>query len=202
MIKRILFDLDNTLIKWENDYKYLSIKEAGIDDIELSKKIDIATSKYEENIDILTRENFINYILSLNLGVDKEQINKIIDNDCNRYKKASKELIDLLEYLSSKYELVVVTNWFLDVQSKRLENAGILKYFKKVYASSEYKSKPNKEIFIAALENNKPSECVMIGDSIEKDIEPAYNLGMKVILIGKNDKYESVDDVVDIKEML
>ena len=168
----------------------------------MSKKIDEATSKYEENIDSLTRETFTNYILSLNYGIDADTINKIIDNDCNRYTKASKELIDLLDYLSSKYELVVVTNWFCDVQSKRLENSGILKYFKKVYASSEYKSKPNKEIYLAALGSNKPNECVMIGDSIEKDIEPAIKLGMDAILIGYSDKYKCVKNVVEIKEML
>ena len=202
MIKKILFDLDNTLIKWENDYKYLSIKEAGIDDIELAKKIDYATSIYEQHIDKLTRQSFVDYILSLNLGLTSEQINKIVDNDTNRYKKASKELIDLLEYLSNKYELLVVTNWFCDVQSKRLENTGILKYFKKVYASSEYKSKPNKEIFIAAMENNKPNECIMVGDSIEKDINPAINLGMDAILIGEDKNYKSIKSVLELKEML
>ena len=202
MIKRILFDVDNTLIKWENDYKYLSMMEAGIDDPVLAKQIDIATSKYEENLDHLTRKSFSNYILSLGINITEEQLNNLIDNDKNRYKKASKELIDLLEYLSSKYELVIITNWFSDVQSKRLENAGILKYFKEVYSSDLYTKKPNKEIFIAAQGNYKANECLMVGDSIDKDILPAYNLGMDVILIGKSDKYKSVDNVVEIKEML
>ena len=202
MIKKVLFDLDNTLIKWENNYKYLSMMEVGIDDPVLAKQIDIATSKYEENIDHLSRESFTEYILSLGINITKEKLNELIDKDCNRYQKASKELIELLEYLSSKYELAVVTNWFGDIQSKRLENAGILKYFEKVYSSDKYTKKPNKEIFIAAQGNYKANECLMVGDSVDKDIIPAYNLGMNVILIGKSDKYKSVNNVVEIKEML
>ena len=157
MIKKILFDLDNTLIKWENNFKYLSMMEAGIDDEKLAKQIDIATSEYEENIDHLSRDTFADYILSLGINITKEKLNELIDKDCNRYQKASKEMIDLLEYLSSKYELAIVTNWFSDIQSKRLENAGMLKYFENVYASDKYTKKPNKEIFIAACGKYKPS---------------------------------------------
>ena len=43
------------------------------------------------------------------------------------------EVKNTLKYLSNKYELVVLTNWFTDCQQKRLEKAGILKYFKKVF---------------------------------------------------------------------
>lgn len=170
--------------------------------LKLLKKIDYATSIYEEHIESLTRESFINYISSLNLGLTDKQINDIIDNDCNRYTKASKELIDLLEYLSSKYDLYVITNWFCDVQSKRLENAGIIKYFKKVYASSEYKSKPDKEMFLKAMDNNLPCECVMIGDSITKDIIPAIDIGMNAILIGDDKNYKCIKSILELKEML
>ena len=78
----------------------------------------------------------------------------------------------------------------------------MLKYFKAMYASSEYKSKPNKEIFLAAMGDNKPSECIMIGDSIEKDIEPAIKLGMQGILVGEDKNYKCIKNILELKEML
>ena len=35
--------------------------------------------------------------------------------------------IGTLKYLSKKYELVILTNYFKEVQEKRLENAGLIK---------------------------------------------------------------------------
>jgi FMN phosphatase YigB (HAD superfamily) len=40
----------------------------------------------------------------------------------------SKEIADTLKYLSEKYELVVLSNWFHDSQEKRLEEMDIKKY--------------------------------------------------------------------------
>lgn len=202
MIKKILFDLDNTLIKWKDNYRYLSMEEAGITDLELIEKMDEAFSKYEESVEHITKESLIKYLLDLNYGLTEKQAFNIVMNDCNRYEKASQKQIDLLEYLSSKYELVVVTNWFSDIQSERLKRSGILKYFKKIYASNDYKVKPNKEIFIAAMGDNKPSECIMIGDSIKKDVEPAIELGMDAYLIGNDKNYKSINSILELKEML
>ena len=188
MIKRILFDLDNTLIKWKPEYRFLSMKEAGITDTKLVDKVDKAIPEYEESAEYITKEGLIKYLERLSL--DKEKITKMIYSDSNRYEKASNELIELLEYLSSKYELFVITNWFLDIQSKRLENAGILKYFKKIYSSDYYRAKPNLDMFKEAIKGLKPSECIMIGDSIIKDVMPAIKLGIDAYLIGEDKNYK------------
>ena len=200
MIKRILFDQDNTLIKWKDEYRTLSMNEAGIYDLNLIKKVDEAIPIYEESVDYIKVDELINHLSKL--GLTYEQAYNNINNDKNRYEKASKELIELLEYLSSKYELVVVTNWFLDIQRKRLENSGILKYFKKIYSSDYYKSKPNKEIFVAAMGDYKPSECIMLGDSITKDVKPAIELGMDAYLVGEDKNYKCLKSVLKLKEML
>ena len=200
MVKKILFDLDNTLIKWKDNYRTLSMNEAGIYDLDLIKKVDEAIPNYEVSVDYITIEGLIECLI--NLGLTYEQAYDNIYNDKNRYEKASKELIELLEYLSSKYELVVVTNWFLEIQSKRLENSGILKYFKKIYSSDYYRSKPNKDIFINAMGDNKPSECIMLGDSIIKDVKPAIELGMDAYLIGEDKNYKCLKSILELKEML
>ena len=202
MIKKILFDLDNTLINWKKEYRALSMNEAGIYDIEKIQKFDEAYTKYEESVEHITMDSLVKYILSLDLGITNEQAIDIVMNDKNRYEKSSKEEIEVLEYLSSKYELVVVTNWFLDIQKTRLERAGILKYFKEIYASDEYRVKPNKDMFIKAMENCTANECIMIGDSIQKDLKPAIELGMKAILVGNDKNYKCINSILDLKEML
>ena len=201
-MKKILFDLDNTLISWKPEYRFLSCSEAGITDLNIVDIIDKAIPKYEESVEYITKDSLIDCLLDLKIGLTSEQAKRLIETDTNRYEKSSDEVIELLEYLSNKYELYVITNWFLDIQSKRLENAGILKYFKKVYSASEYKAKPDKEMFLKAMGDTDPSECLMLGDSLIKDVYPALEIGMEAILIGKAENYKCIDSILKLKEML
>ena len=87
---------------------------------------------------------------------------------------------------------------------KRLENAGILKYFSIVSGGDEHELKPSLKAF--DIVDNK-SECVMIGDSIKNDIMPALKLGMKAILLTKKNekkdlRYKQIRKLEDLKEML
>ena len=107
-------------------------------------------------------------------------------------------------YLKSKYKLVVLSNWFTYTQKKRLENAGILKYFSKVSGGDERELKPSLKAFDIV---DKKQECVMIGDSIRNDIEPALKCGMQAILltnknVKKNLRYRQIRKLEDLKEML
>ena len=102
----------------------------------------------------------------------------------------------LLEYLSSKYELTVLTNWETTCQINRLKTVGIYKYFKNVYGGEKLK-KPDTKAFMKAIEPYDVSECVMVGDSLHFDIEPAIKLGMKTYMIGKD-----IKTILDLKEML
>jgi len=56
--------------------------------------------------------------------------------------------------------------------------------------------KPHPTIFQAALERlgAGPSESVMVGDSLEEDIEGARALGMRAILIDREDRHPTVDE--------
>ena len=73
-----------------------------------------------------------------------------------------------------------------------MENIGYDKYFKKIFAADKFGCKPYKASFKRVLDYLKaePEECLMIGDSISKDILAANNIGMKSILFdydGKRD---------------
>lgn len=114
----------------------------------------------------------------------------------NRWSKCAPEklpesTIKVLEYVKSKYEVVVLTDWYKDQQVKRLEKAKILKYFQEVYAAENTKRKPFQEAFIQAIGENKPEECIMIGDNFQRDIEGALKAGIQAIYYNPNNTEQS-----------
>ena len=62
-----------------------------------------------------------------------------------------------------------------------MKKTNILKYFQDVYVAENTKRKPFKEAFMQAIGKNKPEECIMIGDSFERDIEGALKAGLQAI---------------------
>ncbi len=91
---------------------------------------------------------------------------------------------ELLDYLSKKYSLHIITNGFKEVQYKKIKNSGIKKYFKTITTSEEIGvKKPNPIIFKRALEkaNALAEKSIMIGDSFEADILGAKNIGLQTL---------------------
>jgi putative hydrolase of the HAD superfamily len=95
--------------------------------------------------------------------------------------------LDILQYLTGKgYRLHLITNGFEKTQHSKLQNAGISGYFGEVITSEGSNSlKPHKEIFDYALRitGADPSESIMLGDSIEVDIQGAINAGIDQVYI-------------------
>jgi putative hydrolase of the HAD superfamily len=92
--------------------------------------------------------------------------------------------ISILEALKPHYALHMITNGFKDVQHFKMKNSGLLPYFETVTDSSSVgKKKPDPEIFNHALKVGgvSSSEAVMIGDSLEADIEGALKVGMHAV---------------------
>lgn len=198
MIKRLIFDVDNTLIMWKDEYYEYSLgntfKELGLNfDKSIIKPFDEVVDVYEIFYDIYDKDKFLNFLNErLNMNYPKEFIDVWIKylSDCSE--PASKEMIDTLEYLSSKYDLVILSNWFTISQENRLKKMGIDKYFSKQIYTDKVKNKPNKEAFMEAINPYNIDECIMIGDSIEKDIKGAEDIGMKTILINNETKVEDL----------
>ena len=185
MIKRIIFDIDNTLIRWKDEY-YQNVNK-------LFEELDIPYTK--EDI-----KNVVKAINNYELKYEYFKINSMQEMFCNTLNKKLPENftslilkyftkcvpdsicqknIETLEYLQKKYELVILTNWFADVQIKRLKKVGIYNYFKEIYETENIKIKPNPESFKAAIGTNKPEECIMIGDNLKTDIQGALDFGIR-----------------------
>ena len=68
-------------------------------------------------------------------------------------------------------------------------------------------NKPNKEAYLRAIGDSKLEECIMIGDSITRDIQGAANIGMDTILCDPYDKHKvytkkRIVKFNELKEML
>ncbi len=105
--------------------------------------------------------------------------------------------IEMLEYLTAKgYDLHLITNGFEKTQHSKLKNSGISKYFKEVITSEGSQSiKPKKEIFEYAFRytNSSPEKSIMIGDSVEADIQGAINAGIDQVHVNH------INEVITIK---
>jgi 2-haloacid dehalogenase len=88
----------------------------------------------------------------------------------------------LLETLSGRVRLALVTNGLSDVQRARIERLDLAGYFDAIVISSEVDaSKPRPEIFdIAFVHLGRPSKetAIMIGDSLASDIAGGANYGI------------------------
>ena len=124
--------------------------------------------------------------------------------------KLDESVINMLKYLKDKYQMVILTDWYADQQIEKLEKLNILQYFSKIYSAEKVKRKPFKEAFLQAIEDNKPEECIMIGDDFERDIKGALNAGLHAIYYNpknnvikdENSKYYTISRLDEIMNIL
>lgn len=113
------------------------------------------------------------------------------------------DALDTLSYLKERYELHIITNGFAEVQFRKMSNSNLAQYFKTVTNSEMAGAKkPNPIIFQHALHlaQASKSESIMIGDSMEADVEGALNFGMRAIFFNPN-QLETRSDVVQISNL-
>lgn len=205
-MKKIIFDLDNTLIKFDDSYflDYAKVLGGTYKD---GKNLYKIIGEYEKLNKIYDKEelvSFINYKMNTNYNIDLiNNLNDIISN--NWIYKIPDNLDDVLSYLYKKYKLYVLTNWFTDCQEKRLENANILKYFKEVAGNDKYLSKPSIDGYLHIIGNTNKKDVIMIGDNIDIDIKGAKDVGINYILCDYDNKYKvknKINNIIRLKEML
>ncbi|MCD7900657.1 MAG: YjjG family noncanonical pyrimidine nucleotidase [Bacteroides sp.] len=133
--------------------------------------------------DELNRARFL-YPLQA-VGVNNPELAQAFSDDffsvIHTLKKVMPAAKEVLEYLSPKYNLYILSNGFRELQSHKMEAAGISSYFKKIILSEDIGvMKPYPEIFHFALSatQSELKESLMIGDSWEADIVGAKGVGM------------------------
>ena len=225
MVKDVFFDLDHTL--WDFDKNSMLAFKRVFKKFKINIEFDAFLKIYEPiNVeywkkyreDKVSKENLrrgrlIDSFNFFDLIYTTEKIDKIADayiqelpNDNHLFEGA----VEILDYLTLKYKLHIITNGFEEVQYKKLKNSGIVHFFSTVTTSEEVGvKKPNSKVFLTALKkaNSIPEESVMIGDSLEADILGANNIGMQTIFYNYRNEsiskeIKSIDSLIEIKNYL
>jgi putative hydrolase of the HAD superfamily len=189
--KVIGFDADDTL--WVNETYFREAEEkAGklLSHYETPNKIDQELFKMEiKNLPTygygvkgfmlsmielaieLSNGTVSNEVISKMLTIGKDMIHEPI------------ELLDgvekVLKVLSKDYKLIVATKGDLLDQERKLEKSGLIDYFHHVEVLSE-KENVNYSKLLKHLDI-KPSEFLMIGNSLKSDILPLVSIGAQAI---------------------
>jgi len=199
----IFFDLDHTLWDFERNsaltFEVIFRKHSINVDLELFLQHYVPVNmKYwalyrEDKIDHLTlRYKRLKEVFDLvPYAVQDAEIN-LISEEYIKYLPTFNHLfdgaIDVLDYLKSKYNLHIITNGFQEVQNGKLKNANIEHYFTTV-TNSEMAGfkKPNPKIFEFALQLAKAEKAtsLMVGDSLEADMEGAKNIGLDALFFNE-----------------
>ncbi|MGB1041956.1 MAG: YjjG family noncanonical pyrimidine nucleotidase [Tenacibaculum sp.] len=222
-IKHIFFDLDHTLWDFDKNSK-LTFQQIFIEQ-HIQINIDVFLEKYMPinfNYWKLYREDKISKEAlrygrlkdsfdQLNYTVSDKLIN-LISEDYIKYLPNNNHLFDgtfeILEYLSKKYDLHIITNGFEEVQKLKLEKSGIAKYFNQVITSESVGvKKPNIKVFEYALSKAKAqaNNSLMIGDSYEADVMGSLKAGMLAIHFTSNTSSNgelTVNSLLDLKRYL
>ena len=198
-VKNVFFDLDHTLWDFERNSALtfeLLFKKYKMD-VDLNSLLSVYVPinlKYwrlyrNESIskEYLRFHRLYDVFKELNINISDDIINKIsfdyIEN-LPKFNHLIDGALEILLYLKKKYRLFLITNGFREVQSSKLKNSGIDNFFISIYDSESVGvKKPNPLIFNHALDDSGciAKESVMIGDSLEADIQGSLAVGMNAI---------------------
>ena len=190
-IKVIGFDADDTL--WVNETYF---REAELEfskllsQYETANKIDQELFKKEMQNLPLYGYGVKGFILSMvemalelsNYNVSNETIKDILNigkNMINKPVELLEGVEETLKTLSKDYRLILVTKGDLLDQERKLEKSGLTDYFHHIEVLSD-KQEANYSNLLNHLDI-KPSEFLMIGNSLKSDILPIINIKAKAI---------------------
>lgn len=218
-ITDVFFDLDHTL--WDFDKN----SELTFETIFMNNHPEIETKVFIEKYvpinqecwklyqyDKITHEelryNRLKHSFdAINYSISDQEI-EVIAEDYIRFLPENNHLFDgtfeVLEYLNQKYNLHIITNGFAEVQYKKMNNSNIGRYFQTV-TNSELAGvkKPNPIIFDFALDlaKAKKQNSIMIGDSLDADVQGALDAGLDAIFFNES-KIQVADHIKQINHLL
>jgi|TARA_R100000789_G_C3001939_1_gene149084 putative hydrolase of the HAD superfamily len=207
-IKVIAFDADDTL--WVNETYFREAEHQFaklLAKYETENKIDQELFKKEiENLHYYGYgiKGFVLSMVEAALELSNYQIQqKSIETILNIGKEMLNKPIELLEgiegvleELQGKYKLIVATKGDLLDQERKLEKSNLLKYFHHIEVMSDKKPKDYKKL-ISHLDI-KPSQLLMIGNSLKSDVLPLIEIGAQAIHVPFHTTW--VHEEVDQKE--
>ncbi|RYV03861.1 noncanonical pyrimidine nucleotidase, YjjG family [Shewanella sp. OPT22] len=205
----VLFDADETLFHFD--------AHAGLKHLLKQYEVDFTDADYEEYQKInhglwlqyqagnitaqqlqVTRFN----TWSDRLGVEAGQLNAGFLDAMAFVSQPIKGVLEVLETLSSKTNIGIITNGFTALQKKRLTNTGVDQFIDLLVISEEVgAAKPESKIFEYALErmgNPRPNKVLMVGDNLDTDILGGNQMGFDTCLFNPK-RLNSTDITADFE---
>lgn len=221
MIKYVFFDLDETLIdikKAQNlaceklFMRYGFNNHTTLQDFlktwdELTefhyafytqKKISYAEQRIRR-----IRDLFNKYNVSLVCSESETYDEYLIDFE-NSWCLFDDVLPTIKELYNSGYKLGIISNGDLNQQKQKLKKTELLNYMTVVATASEYTfSKPDTRLYEEVCKKNyiKYDELCYIGNSLDKDIFPCLNLGIKSVWLNRNKEQIDNQSVIQINNL-
>jgi putative hydrolase of the HAD superfamily len=199
MIRAVIFDfggtLANTKTPWdivsERIAERLELEDIKVDPVDLEEAINATIGYRREQHELgleIDSYRFFNYALGklgYTLPVDiTDELEQIVFQE--GYTSFVENLDDILMNLSEEYMLALLSNSWLEAPRQILREHGYGRWFKVMLCSYDIGiAKPDPRVFRHVLDllGVHPHEAVMVGDSLEADINGAITAGMKAVLI-------------------
>jgi YjjG family noncanonical pyrimidine nucleotidase len=192
----VLFDLDHTLWDYESNseeslaelfvrYQLADRSGSTFGDF-FSTFITVNTDlwdRYDKGLierSVIRTERFHRVLLGI--GVDDYALSLRFSADYLEESPKKKNLIpgsmEILQYLSEKYPLYIVTNGFDEIQSVKMSSSGITPFFRHTFTSEKVgHNKPSRGIFDHVLRefSHQHADAIMVGDNLLTDMLGARN---------------------------
>lgn len=208
--KKILFlDMDGTLYPIEKTSFLESeihnqIRERTIEYI--CKKLKFGLKKAEEIFEMLMEKYPKYYSVGLKklYGLERrEYLDYVWNMDASKLIKPQINLRKLLEELSLRYEIYLVSDapkvWIESVSNF----LNIDELLKGKYSGTDLNKKKKEGLFKELINqfNCSPENVFMVGDEEDVDIIPANNEGINTIYLGKNNESSAKQKIRNIAEL-
>jgi len=191
--KILLLDVDDTLLDFkaaERNGICEVMKAYGVEPDEekiaaYSKLNDSLWKAFERGEiprDTIMEVRFGRFFAELGKEVNGPEAEKLYRAQLNESAVLIDGALEILDYLSGKYDLYIITNGVSKTQYNRLAKSGIDRYMKDIFVSEDAGcQKPRKEFFeycFSRLGAYDVSQMLVIGDSLSSDIRGGNNAGI------------------------
>jgi len=208
-IKVIGFDADDTL--WVNETYFRETEDKFADLLEkyeTKNKIDQELFRTEiKNLDLYGYgiKGFMLSMIECALELSNNEVSpKTVSALLDLGKKMITQPVELLDgvvevlkSLKDKYRLIVLTKGDLLDQERKLDRSGLSEYFHHVEVLSDKKEK-NYSDLLEHLQI-KPSEFLMIGNSLKSDVLPLVEIGARAVHVPFHTTWQH-EEVNGVKE--
>ncbi|HEV7231710.1 MAG TPA: YjjG family noncanonical pyrimidine nucleotidase [Bacteroidia bacterium] len=218
----IFFDLDHTL--WDLERNASETIHELLEAYDLTAKINAPTPGFIKEYNKINDELWELYRLGKidritlrferfrrvfrYFGIEDEQLAHDFGNAFVKESPLKPHLIpgarEVLDYLSSRYTLHIITNGFAEAQEVKIRTAGIGHYFRHIINSemAGY-NKPDARIFEFSLKlaGAAPEESIMIGDHLEADIIGAKLAGIDQIYYNPLAKQHAEEITYEVRHL-